>query len=139
MLHPRNTECQTVLLVYASTYVCIGYHLCCCIAYSIKSPLSKDSGIENLADLKGKRVAVQVTSKPEYILSNTNTPQVGVLYSMSTMEELYASLRKGYVDAIASALAVQSTKTELKIFMPIISSCSTAAEDGIPFSSISSL
>lgn len=31
------------------------------------------------------------------------------------------------------------TKTELKIFMPIISSCSTAAEDGIPFSSISSL
>ena len=63
--------------------------------------VNKDSGIENLADLNGKRVAVQVTSKPEYILSNTNTPQVGVLYSMSTMEELYASMRKGYVDAIA--------------------------------------
>ena len=63
--------------------------------------VNKDSGIENLDDLNGKRVAVQVTSKPEYILSNTNTPQVGVLYSMSTMEELYASMRKGYVDAIA--------------------------------------
>ena len=63
--------------------------------------VNKDSGIENLADLNGKRVAVQVTSKPEYILTNTNTPQVGVLYSMSTMEELYASMRKGYVDAIA--------------------------------------
>ena len=56
--------------------------------------VNKDSGIENLDDLNGKRVAVQVTSKPEYILSNTNTPQVGVLYSMSTMEELYASMRK---------------------------------------------
>lgn len=63
--------------------------------------VNKDSGIESLADLKGKRVAVQVTSKPEYILSHTNIPQVGVLYSMSTMEELYASMRKGYVDAIA--------------------------------------
>lgn len=63
--------------------------------------VNKNSGIESLADLKGKRVAVQVTSKPEYILSNTNMPQVGVLYSMSMMEELYASMRKGYVDAIA--------------------------------------
>ena len=30
--------------------------------------VNKDSGIEKLADLNGKRVAVQVTSKPEYIL-----------------------------------------------------------------------
>ncbi len=86
--------------------------------------VNKDSGIESIADLKGKRVAVQVTSKPEYILSHANVPadtsdngisvtdssvlkngvkvpQVGVLYSMSTMEELFASMRKGYVDAIA--------------------------------------
>ena len=48
---------------------------------------NKDSGIENLAELNGKRVAVQVTSKPEYILSKPNTPQVGMLYSMSTIED----------------------------------------------------
>lgn len=50
--------------------------------------VNKNSGIESLADLKGKRVAVQVTSKPEYILSNTNMPQVGVLREELSVSEL---------------------------------------------------
>lgn len=65
--------------------------------------VSKESGIHSLADLAEKRVAVQVTTIPEQILltgSDERIPQVRCVYSLSTMEELYASLRKGYVDAI---------------------------------------
>ena len=97
--------------------------------------VNKNSGIESLADLKGKRVAVQVTSKPEYILSNTNMPQVGVLYSMSTMEELYASMRKGYVDAIAGhenamKVFVQSNEEHFGVLREELS----VSELGIAFS-----
>ena len=63
-----------------------------------------DSNIFQLSDLEGTRVAVQATSKPEREFLNQNnpaTPQVGDLFSFSSMDEIYASLRKGYVDAIA--------------------------------------
>ena len=63
-----------------------------------------DSDIYQLSDLEGKRVSVQATSKPERGFLNQNnpsTPQVGGLFSFSSMDEIYASLRKGYVDAIA--------------------------------------
>ena len=63
-----------------------------------------DSDIYQLSDLEGKRVSVQATSKPEREFLNQNnpsTPQVGGLFSFSSMDEIYASLRKGYVDAIA--------------------------------------
>lgn len=63
-----------------------------------------DSDIFQLSDLEGTRVAVQATSKPEREFLNQNnpaTPQVGDLFSFSSMDEIYASLRKGYVDAIA--------------------------------------
>ncbi|MBU5477465.1 transporter substrate-binding domain-containing protein [Eubacterium sp. MSJ-21] len=63
-----------------------------------------DSDIYQLSDLEGKRVSVQATSKPEREFLNQNnpsTPQVGDLFSFSSMDEIYASLRKGYVDAIA--------------------------------------
>ena len=62
------------------------------------------SGIKQLSDLKGKRIAVQVTTKPEEILlerKDSKIPELETVYSMSAMEEIYASLRKGYVDAIA--------------------------------------
>ena len=67
--------------------------------------VNKDSGIENLDDLNGKRVAaVQSTSKPEHIILSGEDDRiqgVSAVYSMSTMSELYASLRKGYIDAAA--------------------------------------
>ena len=56
------------------------------------------------ADLKGKRIAVQSTSKPEHIILSGEDDRiqgVSAVYSMSTMSELYASLRKGYIDAAA--------------------------------------
>lgn len=66
--------------------------------------VQRDGTIQSLADLKGKRVAVQATTKPEDVLlkmEDPRIPNVKEVYSFSTMEELYASLRKGYVDAIA--------------------------------------
>lgn len=64
----------------------------------------KDREINSFADLKGKRIAVQSTSKPEHIILSGEDDRIqGVfaVYSMSTMSELYASLRKGYIDAAA--------------------------------------
>lgn len=65
----------------------------------------KDSEIECLADLAGKRVAVQSTSKPEEIfLSHTDSriPQLDEVFSLQNRELLYPYLSKGYVDAIAA-------------------------------------
>ncbi len=62
-----------------------------------------DSKIRNISDLAGKRVAVQATTKPEEVLlerSDPRVPEVDMVYSLSGMDEIYASLRKGYVDAI---------------------------------------
>lgn len=64
-----------------------------------------DSDIHTLADLAGRRVGVQATTKPESIFlehTDPRIPQVGSLYCCSTVAELHALLRKGYVDAIAS-------------------------------------
>ena len=64
-----------------------------------------DSEIYSLQDLAGKRVAVQATTKPESIFLERpepdRLPQVGDLYSFSTMEEVYSAIRKDFVDAIA--------------------------------------
>lgn len=65
----------------------------------------KDSGIYSLADLAGKRVAVQTTTKPEELfLSHTDPriPQVGEVFSLQNRELVYPYLSKGYVDAIAA-------------------------------------
>ena len=64
-----------------------------------------DSDIYTLADLEGCRVGVQATTKPESILlqrTDPRIPEIGQLYSCSSLAELHALLRKGYVDAIAS-------------------------------------
>ena len=63
-----------------------------------------DSGIQTLNDLAGRRVAVQATGKPESLFLTSHAPgvsQVEAVYSFSTMDEVYACLRKGYADAIA--------------------------------------
>lgn len=62
-----------------------------------------DSNIKTLSDLSWKMVAVQETSKAEeYFLHSTdeNVPDVKLVYCFSGMDEVFASLRKNYVDAI---------------------------------------
>ncbi len=63
-----------------------------------------DSSINTLSDLDGACVAVQATTKPEEILLGTfdpRLPEVEKVYAISQMDDVYACLRKGYVDAIA--------------------------------------
>lgn len=64
-----------------------------------------ESDIYTLADLEGKVVAVQSTTKPESILldrTNQNVPQIKELYSFSDRSCLNPALVEGLVDAIAA-------------------------------------
>ena len=64
-----------------------------------------DSDIYTLADLADRRVAVQVSSKAESILSNpadARIPQLRALYCLVDMDQVATALRKYYVDACAS-------------------------------------
>ena len=65
----------------------------------------KDSDIDTLDDLAGKRVAVQSTTKPEAIFLSDTDPRIPALdevFSLQNRELLYPYLSKGYVDAIAA-------------------------------------
>ena len=64
----------------------------------------KDSDIYSLSDLDGKRVAVQSTSKPDEIFSDmlkAGELKLKNLLCFTSIDNVYASLRKGYADAIA--------------------------------------
>lgn len=61
-----------------------------------------DSDIYRLSDLNGKRIAVQNASRPEELLLNhqvDGVEQVQNVYSFVSMDEVFAALNKGYVDA----------------------------------------
>ena len=65
----------------------------------------QDSDIQTLADLAGKRVAVQSTTKPEELfLSHTDPriPRVAEVFSLQDRELIYPYLGKGYADALAA-------------------------------------
>lgn len=67
--------------------------------------VKEDSDIYTLADLEGKNIAVQSTTKPESIFLNqtdVKIPQIGSLLSLARRELMYAFLAKDYVDAIAA-------------------------------------
>lgn len=63
------------------------------------------SSITTFADLEGKTIAVQSTTKPEGILlnrTNPDVPEVASVLSFSDRSYLVPALLKGYVDAIAA-------------------------------------
>ena len=65
----------------------------------------KDSSIDTLSDLAGKRVAVQSTTKPEEIFlshADPRIPELREVFSLQNRELIYPFLSKGYVDAIAA-------------------------------------
>ena len=65
----------------------------------------QDSDIKALADLAGKRVAVQSTTKPEELfLAHTDPriPRVAEVFSLQDRELIYPYLSKGYADALAA-------------------------------------
>lgn len=61
------------------------------------------SEINSLAELNGKSVACQATSKSDELFSaadgSDNVPVVGRLYCFNTFDLAFAALRKGYADA----------------------------------------
>lgn len=64
-----------------------------------------NSDIYTLADLDGKKVAVQSTTKPEEIFENHTDPRIpelGEVFALQNRELIYAFLSKGYVEAIAA-------------------------------------
>ncbi len=67
--------------------------------------VKEDSDIYSLADLAGKNIAVQSTTKPESIFlakTDSRIPEIGNLLSLARRELIYTFLAKDYVDAIAA-------------------------------------
>ena len=67
--------------------------------------VSKDSDIYTLADLEGKRVAVQSTTKPEELFAShadPRIPELAEVFSLQNRELIYPFLSKGYADAVAA-------------------------------------
>ena len=65
----------------------------------------QESDIKTLADLKGKVIAVQSSTKPEEIFlqgKDKRLPEIEQLYSVESRDMIYAMLGKGYVDAVAA-------------------------------------
>lgn len=63
-----------------------------------------ESEIRTLQDLKGKRIAVQATTKAEDLFLHnieSDLPQAEQVNCFSSPNEIYAALRKNYADAIA--------------------------------------
>ena len=66
--------------------------------------VKNESEIQTIQDLKGKRIAVQATTKAEDLFLHNieaDVPQMEQVNCFSTTNELYAALRKNYVDAVA--------------------------------------
>ena len=64
-----------------------------------------DSDIQTLADLAGKTVVVQATTKPESLFLDGNDPripEIRALHSLQKRELIYSYLAKGYADAVAA-------------------------------------
>lgn len=62
-----------------------------------------DSDIYENSDLENRRVALQVTTKPEEIfLENEEKWHIKEIFSLQNRELIYAFLSKGYVDAVAA-------------------------------------
>lgn len=67
--------------------------------------VTPSSDINNLADLEGKTVAVQATTKPEGILldgTNKEIGEVANVFSFADRTYLVPALLKGYVDAVGA-------------------------------------
>ena len=96
-----------------------------------------ESEIRTLQDLKGKRIAVQATTKAEDLfLHNIKSalPQMQQVNSFSTTNEIYAAHRKSYVDAIDGHEAMLgSLVKEGKDAYRMLDECIYKSELGVAF------
>lgn len=73
-----------------------------------------DSDIQSLSDLADKRIGVQATTKAESLFLgeiSSLLPEVKQVNSFETTEDMFAALRKGYVDAVAGHEALVAKLT----------------------------
>ena len=73
--------------------------------------VKEDSDIYSLTDLKDKIVGVQATSKAEWAFENKEElSDIRYLYTFSTINEVFTSIQRSYVDAIAGhELAIKTS------------------------------
>lgn len=75
--------------------------------------VKSDSDINSLDDLKDKIVSVQATSKAEWaFLNDKRLSGIRYLYTFSTINEVFTSLQRNYVDAIAGHELALRTMTK---------------------------
>ncbi len=70
-----------------------------------------DSGIEHLSELKGKRVAVEATTKSEEAWvehAGQDVPKAASILTYSSMAETIAAVRMGYADALSGHVGPMS-------------------------------
>ena len=75
-----------------------------------------DSDIQSLSDLADKRIGVQATTKAESLFLgeiSSLLPEVKQVNSFETTADMFAALRKGYVDAVAGHEALVAKLTNL--------------------------
>ena len=67
--------------------------------------MKADAAYASTADLAGKTVVVQATTKPESLFLDGNDPripEIRALHSLQKRELIYSYLSKGYADAVAA-------------------------------------
>lgn len=99
-----------------------------------------DSDIQTFDDLSDKRAGVQITTKAANLFLhtlNSSLPEVKEVDCFATTEDMFAALRKGYVDAIAGHEAllnefIANGKGEYRLLKesPYISELGIAFEKG---------
>ena len=96
-----------------------------------------DSGIQTFDDLAGTRVGVQVTTRAAGLFLHTTDsplPEVKQVNCFASTEDMFAAIRKGYVDAIAGheALINEFLKNEKGIYR-ILEESPHVSKAGIAF------
>lgn len=99
--------------------------------------VQNSSDIKTLADLQGKVVAVQSSTKPEEIFTETKDPRlqgIAQLYSVEARDMIYAMLGKGYVDAVAAhASAINQYNKDFSMNYRILEEPLTITGVGVAF------
>lgn len=98
--------------------------------------VNASSDIHTFADLNGKDIAVQNASKPENLFLTDSVEGVCVnkVYSFSNMKNVFAALKKGYVDAAAGhETAFRNYMKNINGDFRIIDGVLLASELGVAF------
>lgn len=111
-------------------YAWVGPYLYSNQAVVVKS----DSDIHSLDDLKDKIVAAQATSKAEWaFLNDERLNGIHYLYTFSTINEVFTSLERGYVDAIAGHELALRTMTKNRDDYRFLDECILTSNLGVAF------